>query len=54
MMTKPAASARSICSRRNALVTYAFEAAAEHPDTLAEVAAGAMWRAGEVAAELDV
>jgi hypothetical protein len=38
----------------DALVTYAFEAAAEHPDTLAEVAVGAMWRAGEVAAELDV
>ena len=37
----------------DALVTYAFEAAAERPDLLAEIADGAMWRAGEVAAELE-
>lgn len=37
----------------DALVTYAFEAAAEDPLTLAEVAKGAMWRVGEVGAELD-
>ena len=38
----------------DALMTYAFEAAAEDPLTLAEVAAGAMWRVGEVAAELEL
>jgi hypothetical protein len=37
----------------DALVTYAFEAGAEHPETLAELARGAMWRVGEVAAELE-
>jgi hypothetical protein len=36
----------------DALVTYAFEAAAESED-LAEIAEGAMWRVGEVAAELE-
>ena len=38
----------------DALMTYAFEAAAEDPLTLAEIAAGAMWRVGEVAAELEL
>ncbi len=37
----------------DALVTYAFEAAAERQDLLAEIAEGAMWRVGEVAAELE-
>jgi len=37
----------------DALVTYAFEAAAEDPLALAEVAKGAMWRIGDVAAELE-
>lgn len=38
----------------DALITYAFEAAAEDPLTLAEVAQGAMWRVGTVAAELEL
>jgi hypothetical protein len=37
----------------DALVTYAFEAAAEHPQELAEVAAVAMRRVGNVAAGLE-
>ena len=37
----------------DALITYAFEAAAEDPLTLDEVARGAMWRVGQVAVELD-
>ncbi len=37
----------------DALVTYAFEAASAHANTLAAVAVGALWRVGEVAAELD-
>ena len=37
----------------DALVTYAFEAAAEDPLTLAEVAQMAMWRVGQVAMELE-
>ncbi|HUO51302.1 MAG TPA: hypothetical protein VMT93_02185 [Gemmatimonadaceae bacterium] len=37
----------------DALVTYAFEAAGEEPLTLMDVAKGAMWRVGEVAAELE-
>jgi uncharacterized membrane protein len=35
----------------DALITYAFEAAAEDPQTLADVAQMAMWRVGEVAVE---
>jgi len=36
----------------DALVTYAFEAAAEAPHELADIAAAAMWRVGSVAAGL--
>ena len=38
----------------DALMTYAFEAAAQDPLTLSAVAKGAMWRVGEVAAELEL
>ena len=37
----------------DALITYAFEAAAEDPLTLADVAQMATWRVGQVAVELE-
>jgi hypothetical protein len=37
----------------DALMTYAFEAAAEEPISLIGFAQGAMWRVGQLAEELD-